>query len=675
MLSGTDSKAQESNDNDLILQDAQPFHSTFHSDILIAHKPFLFYLDVRNTFDTDIPVVASWEGTVKDENEQVIGTLEGKESIQIFPGDSRVFLKSGKFLFSYPEVLGSFCFEVMIHTPTVEEFDESNNLIQGCSPVYETKKLRVLFLPYYYSPISCDRMQSYYDDVRPYLQGTFPVAEEGDRKWVPVMSCIPFEGAGNAGDGEVLTELEIYGLNDDPTPHRDLVAYVWPGQAGGEVAYLTHPAVRVEEERIDITAQELAHTFGWVRTDNPLHCDSNSEEGHLCSDITAEGYWLEKHCEMGQFEPSDLFSCRESSVPRTFMSYGVESGDSEFPKWIDGYTWEQLAEGLRIGSVFDPQLIGIRGLVVNGIEQPLPWFRFEGVADIPLNNPGPFRIFYLDKQQEVIAETGFESLKPGIGGDSETELLYLNIPDVENTRKIIITDATGNINNVMFERVVSDSVPTLNVVETNGGNIYGPGEQVQVNWVSGDLDGDVLTYLLYLSDNGGEFWVPIARKEGVQIHTFVVPPNIKSCSVFVKIIATDGINTVEDSTAVPFCFSDYHTTTINMIPRTVDNKLSCKQITGTVEVALYSDATFNAAKVNPSTLKIQNISVKTIGKITLRDLDKDKDIDVLLQLSKSDLCQAISSIPLKQSSAIKLTGFTTDTTAFLGTDTIYVEKR
>lgn len=116
--------------------------------------------------------------------------------------------------------------------------------------------------------------------------------------------------------------------------------------------------------------------------------------------------------------------------------------------------------------------------------------------------------------------------------------------------------------------------------------------------------------------------------------------------------------------------------TIDIKPSSDFNSVLCSSSRGTIAVGIFSKDGFDANEVDVSTLKLEGIPVREIhNRLHPQDLDGAGELDTVVHLSKVDVCQATSNLPLRQSISVTLTGTTSVGQNFEGSDTIRIVRR
>jgi len=233
----------------------------------------------------------------------------------------------------------------------------------------------------------------------------------------------------------------------------------------------------------------------------------------------------------------DLMSyCRAANRPR---------------QWISTYRWKQLysffpavpggsgsGQGAQVAAPVD--VFYISGLLtVEGSGQLDPVLVQAGLVTDTIA-PGDFSIEVLDATGTPLLVVPFTASFTLEGENLDAVRFSYRIPAQNGTARIVLKD--GGV--VLDEVVVSAQEPEVTVVTPNGGELWSGTKTIA--WTANDDDGDELTFCLLYTPDDGDTWFPVAA--GITGDAFDVDTSILRGGEEAKlrVIATDGFNTVHD---------------------------------------------------------------------------------------------------------------------------------
>ena len=280
-----------------------------------------------------------------------------------------------------------------------------------------------------------------------------------------------------------------------------------------------------------ITAHEIAHNLGWVKAGHELE---DPDHPHHLKRFHASGYWVTERREV---KGNDFMYFRET----------------HFDTWIIADSYEYLMNALiQLNQRPDPRVILLRGAIGAGGATLDPWYQFDSLLDVQLNNPGAYSVTYLDGAGQPLGETAFDlasgELADGGGGALDTIPFSRLIPEVPGTRKIVLKKGSQ----VLAERDATANSPTVRVLSPNGGERFNAGALVRVTWQSADADGDALKHAVLFSRDAGQSWLPLAMDYAGQEFSFTLDASDASKDARVKVLVTDGFHGAEDSSDAGF---------------------------------------------------------------------------------------------------------------------------
>ena len=105
-----------------------------------------------------------------------------------------------------------------------------------------------------------------------------------------------------------------------------------------------------------------------------------------------------------------------------------------------------------------------------------------------------------------------------------------------------IVNATSN--EILATRTATLNIPQISIISPSPGETLKP-EFCEITWDSNDLDGDDLTYSIYIRNESEVMWFPINLEctDNSWTANFTTLPKD---GYQIKVLATDGWNTAED---------------------------------------------------------------------------------------------------------------------------------
>ena len=256
---------------------------------------------------------------------------------------------------------------------------------------------------------------------------------------------------------------------------------------------------------------------------------------------------------IGNYASSGLFVNERIPIQvpvsrKTFCFMGAYTDDNEY--WIDFEDYDSLLNNHQVSSSITNNAslssgailaVGIIDINDNIILEN--WFALPN-AEVQAIPTGPYAFRYLDNQDNLLYQLNFDITFTLDTGESEIPLsetpFALLIPNIPNTAKIQIIKNTTQLS----EKVVSQNAPSVNLISPNGGEIYF--DSINIQWSGSDLDGDPLTYSIFISADQGTTWEPIVGNLSGTNQVVSVQRLSAGTQYLLKVIATDGINTSED---------------------------------------------------------------------------------------------------------------------------------
>jgi len=524
---------------------------------LVEEKPTILGLRIKSDFPNRQLVDVRVEYINTENGVFDIFTREVEISM---PGHL-AFVPEEFYLFQDSPIIpvdSGFGFRVIIDPENkIAETNETNNkqLVFTSVKTKETKPIKILFRPFRnaFENIvpTCQDVNQLKQSTQEFIEAAFPIVPGKSNFTV---SCQPWlvvspqkisnfaykfvlwsaEISGKlAGWDKVVLQADELWIRDHTFPQNtDAIAFTF---AGTDALIIEKPFGS------DIVAHEIGHTYGWVAEDHPYCCEEDRPfhfNAKIFGDVPAPGFWVEKNL---------VFDNNYKDLMKDLSPVQLI--------WISKDTFMFLIDKLKVDP--DPPVILFSGIIAkNNTAVFNPWYRYDSILDIQLNNPGEYSVVYLDGNEQVLAQTGFDlSFLPIIGSEPVFPIVEddeapfaIRIPDVPGTAKMLIKKGIVTLG----ERVISSNAPTIQILSPNGGEQFLTGDTINVSWAAADSDGDDLFYTVFLSDDNGNTLVPLDLDLTVTNYSFEAPLLINSTEVIVKVIATDGINTGTDQSDSSF---------------------------------------------------------------------------------------------------------------------------
>jgi hypothetical protein len=223
-------------------------------------------------------------------------------------------------------------------------------------------------------------------------------------------------------------------------------------------------------------------------------------------------------------------------------------------KWISPHTYKALYNRFNTSSVRpaaegDPiDHLVVSGFVADGGAVTLADFTHISVPAGQFGDPGTglYAVSLLAADGRTLAVRRFETdshlSQPGVG------TFGVVLPYHPETRQIAILRGSATV----ATRAVSTSPPAIRVVSPNGGERIAATSLFTMSWTASDPDGDMLSYLVQYSRDGGATWraldAGVAETEAVLDGALLAG----SDRALVRVTASDGVNTSADQSDATF---------------------------------------------------------------------------------------------------------------------------
>jgi hypothetical protein len=458
-----------------------------------------------------------------------------------------------------PDELLSYSVEVEVD-PLVgfDEVSESNNHKTATAFAIDMSwgifsNLELAFFPLDWPSFDAEVYSTYVTRSSDFLQGVYPVAEERYKmyQWNDVRSTASYKDKyGKIGHVSLMFWVRWNHLKlklANPTIDRFVAVVPWgwfdqvynhPGLAGITFAFtgLSIAEVRWSEDlsTYNIAAHEVGHDYGlWI---------SGLEEYNLADPgyPAPAGFWVSRRMPV---DINPIYFC--------FMSAREDPQDYGF--WVDRSDYHKLEIGAGTNAPgFNPpadaRAILAAGTVdITGTATLDDWYVLPE-AEYAAMPEGEYTFVYLDAGSAVLGEHKVDFWVEG--SDWEVLPFSVVIPYLDGTARIELRKGAATL----AQKIVSTNAPTVQINAPAGGESYFA--EVPITWTGSDLDGDPLSYAVLYSSDGGTTWTTADmnfQEQDYTLNLIGLPPGD---NYLVRVIATDGVNTGEDVSDVPFKVSN-----------------------------------------------------------------------------------------------------------------------
>ena len=230
-------------------------------------------------------------------------------------------------------------------------------------------------------------------------------------------------------------------------------------------------------------------------------------------------------------------------------------------QWISDFTYKGLRDYLLAHGTQSAQSETSVGehLIVSGLvnftqntAELHTLYRIPDVVGPSPPSSGTHHLKLLGANNVVLADYPFTPRKDTDTPSTEDVigLIGETVPWVPGTQHVAVYSGTLQL----ATRSVSANTPSINLLSPNGGEVFT--DTVMVSWEASDADQDPLSYVIQYSDDDGTIWQAVAieiSNTTVYTHDLSLLPGCDQCRI--RVIASDGINTVSDTSDGSFSVS------------------------------------------------------------------------------------------------------------------------
>jgi hypothetical protein len=392
--------------------------------------------------------------------------------------------------------------------------------------------------------------------------------DSGDLRiaWLPIR----YVTSGYSGPNDPSTRIakgDAWLKATHPVSHTRVKYYPWPGITwGGDVNAGTGGIKLLNYLnrllQLSQTRPKPDHVYGWLPGGVFWGNGLGWFPGHTAFGNDTDGRWrrtltheLGHNRNIGHWDATIRqhgFNVAERMVEEETKLDFMVPGRLESEAWVapEIYTYLHDKMGASLADTGYARAVAAEYLLVSGMINKDGTGSFEvfyrqAQAD-PLENPPPGTEYCLELYDGPDTRLSTDCFDVSFDfGDSTipmtTAPFALTVPFPPATRRIVLMHGTT----VVASRTVSNNAPTVSVSLPIGGVVK------IVNWTASDLDGDSLSYSLLYSADNKQSWFALATDLTATTYSLDTSQLPGGTNAFVRILATDGVNTGEGD-AGPF---------------------------------------------------------------------------------------------------------------------------
>ncbi|MEM7660451.1 MAG: hypothetical protein AAF399_30390, partial [Bacteroidota bacterium] len=221
------------------------------------------------------------------------------------------------------------------------------------------------------------------------------------------------------------------------------------------------------------------------------------------------------------------------------------------PLWVSDFTYKHLLTEINNRTVppkttpSSPFYVLVSGkLNESGTIDLLPIVKLTDLVSVPiLPTAGVNDLEVLDNNGNVLTNFAFDfDQQDGFNSDDEgTSNFDFLVPFETGASQIVVKQGTDTLVSVM----ASANAPTIQVTSPNGGENLN-GDAFDISWTASDSDGDVLTYTIQFSPDGGITWKTLAVDWTSTTFTQELQSIPETNQGLIRVIASDGFLSSSD---------------------------------------------------------------------------------------------------------------------------------
>ncbi len=338
----------------------------------------------------------------------------------------------------------------------------------------------------------------------------------------------------------------------------DTVVWVVPSLAlGMGIAGTAQPqagiGVFVDETQgfpMHVSAHEIGHTWGLAGMRG--HTEEYDDDNNILALYPAGNGWdvMGRASYRMKSESNAKYSYYPED-PTHLYTYQTHMGDHRIQRpWVTEANYRRLMDGMwpwggLVNGGSDPRMLFVSGEIQeDGTTELWPFFTRNGMEMTP--EAGAYSFDCEAEGGAILSRTSFDPCFEN-NGENHCACFSFPIPFPEGTVNVLLRHE----GTVLARRSVSATPPILDL-----GSVLEAGHDwFEMACTANDADGDEMEYLTAYS-NDGSTWMPLEssfakKRNGKSAFTFDSLPLPGGNACTVKVVASDGINTVEEVSA-PF---------------------------------------------------------------------------------------------------------------------------
>jgi hypothetical protein len=314
-----------------------------------------------------------------------------------------------------------------------------------------------------------------------------------------------------------------------------------------------------------ILAHEIGHNLGRPHTCSaPCRVEGGCVNQHPGAHLGVYGVDLENPAVPVYLDPN---------AHHDIMSYCP-------PRWISDITYEALRDAFRPAvfvsgetrrvfgnpSGLETEYLIASGYIVDGVATiTRPFYRLvypTGTSDGP--GAGPYTLELQDGSGTPLFTRYFDNIGDTFDPNEGSGYFREKVPWQTGTARIVISEGQT----VLHVTSVSAHAPQVTLLSPNGGEAWPPYGEHTVTWTGSDADGDPLRYILQYSPDGGATWQAVAVNLSGASYALDASRLPGSQQALLRVIATDGANTAQDTSDAAFTVEGKPPTALILYPVT-----------------------------------------------------------------------------------------------------------